>query len=52
MVPDFPGGIMVYVDVVRDRDSLSEVDHPDRSSFIVVDEEQGATDQLMGSEKW
>lgn len=51
MIANFPGSVVVYILVIRNGNSLSEVNHPDRSSLLVVDEEQGAADQLMVSKE-
>lgn len=42
---------MVNVDVVWNWNSLGEVNHPDGSSTLVMDEEERAADQLMRSEE-
>lgn len=51
MVADLPSGVVVDVDVFRDGDGFGEVDHPDGGAPLVVDEEEGATDQLVGPEE-
>lgn len=42
---------MVDIDVVGDRHGLGEVYHPDGGSPLVVDEEEGAADQLVSPEE-
>lgn len=51
VVADLPCGFVVNGDVVRNGDGLGEVYHPDRRLPLIVDEEKGAADELVGSEE-
>lgn len=51
MVTDFPFSVMVYGNVFGDRNGFSKVNHPDGRSPFVVDEEEGAADELVCPEE-